>query len=185
MSRLRETERFLRAGERLSLLRDAERSRFEGKGDFFDRLLSLRGGDLRRSLLRDEERSRRIGDRLSRPRETDLSRRGGERLRETERSRRTGDFLDRLSRRNGDFLDFRSLERNRRSLDLLRLSRERLRRSLVRLFLSRERLRLSRERLRLSLATGREFSFDRPLERRTGFGASSLFSSFASFFFFW
>jgi hypothetical protein len=185
LSRPRETERFFLAGERLSLLFEAERSRFVGTADFRDRLRSRRGGDLRRSLFLDTERSRRAGDRLSLPLDTDPSRRAGDflsLLRDTERSLRAGDFRERLlSLRGGDFLIFRSRERKRRSLDLLRLSRDRLLRSRVRLLLSRERLRLSRERLRLS-RTGREFSLDRPLERRTGLTVSSFAFSLASFF---
>lgn len=66
--RFRDTERSLRGGERLSLFLDTERS-LRGSDDFLERLLSLRGGDLRtfRSLDRlrlSLERLRLSRDRL-------------------------------------------------------------------------------------------------------------------------
>lgn len=161
-SRLLDSERRFFTGERLSLLLEAERSR-RPAGDFLDRLRSRLGGDLR-PLLFVIERSRRGGERLSRLLDTERSLRGGDLLSRllSDESRLTGeDFLERLlSRRGGDFLAF--------------LSRERWR-------LSLERLRLSLERLRLS-RTGREFSVDRPRERRAGLELSSFDFSFASFF---
>lgn len=118
LSRLLDTEGRFLGGDRLSLLRDCERS-FRAGGDFLERLRSRLGGDLL-LLFREVERSRRIGERLFLLLDTERSRRGGD------------DFLVRLlSLRGGDFRAFRSRERLRLSLDRLRLSLERLRLSFV------------------------------------------------------